>query len=181
MKDDIRIIKQIGIISNGETGWQKELNVVSINEGPFQYDLREWSLDHSNYRNGISFENDEATVLLAVLKECFKDGGEGISLDQFPEALPDLKKPGQVRFVLEEESADSSGDDTLLKFLSSENIDYVDKRSKGGALWIVGGHEFDNVMLKCKEMGYRFNFSEKGGRITKGNPGWYYRDKRQEE
>ena len=67
MKDDIRIIKQIGIISNGETGWQKELNVVSINEGPFQYDLREWSLDHSNYRNGISSENDEATVLLAVL------------------------------------------------------------------------------------------------------------------
>lgn len=181
MNDDVRIIRQIGIISNGETGWQKELNVVSVNGGPFQYDLREWSLDHGRSRNGISFDNSEATVLLAVLKDCFKDGGEGISLDQFPEALPYSNNPGQICLALEEESAVSSGDDALREFLRAEKIDYVDKRSKGGALWIAGGHEFDSLMLTCAEMGYKFFFSEKGGKVTKGASGWYLPAKRQEE
>ena len=52
MKEDIRVIKQIGTISSNEGNWQKELNIVSINNGPFVYDLREWSLDHTDSRNG---------------------------------------------------------------------------------------------------------------------------------
>ena len=177
MKDDIRILKQIGLISNGDSGWQKELNVVSVNNGPVLYDLREWSLDHSNYRYGISFENDEATVLLAVLKECFKDGGEGISIDQFPKAIAEDNAQGQIRLVVEEPGINVQ-DANLIDFLKSNSIEYVDKRQKGGALWILGGHDLDDVMVKCGEMGYKFFFSEKGGKITKGKPGWYLRAKR---
>ena len=49
MKEDIRVIKQIGTISDNKDGWQVDLNIVSVNNGPFQYDLRKWSLDHMSY------------------------------------------------------------------------------------------------------------------------------------
>ncbi len=65
-----------------------------------------------------------------------------------------------------------------MDFLNAKGIEYIDKRMKGGALWIIGGHELDSVMLTCGEMGFKFFFSEKGGKITKGAPGWYLRAKR---
>ena len=173
MKDDIRVIKQLGIITSGEGNWQKELNIVSVNNGPFRYDLREWSLDHSSFRNGISFENEEAQVLLAVLKECFKDGGEGISIEAYPAAQPTEKPAATKAPVMPAEEPLSSSDDALYALLKEQGIEFIDKRDKGGALWIVGGHEYDSVMEACGKLGYKFYYSEKGGRITKGKPGWY--------
>ena len=172
MKDDIRVIKQLGIITSGEGNWQKELNIVSVNNGPFRYDLREWSLDHSSFRNGISFENEEAQVLLAVLKECFKDGGENITIDAYPEAHPAEKTTESITPVVQAKEP-SPSDGALYMLLKEQGIEFTDKRDKGGALWIVGGHEYDPVMAACSKMGYKFYYSEKGGRITKGKPGWY--------
>ncbi len=177
MKDDIRVVRQIGTISSGEGNWQKELNIVSINNGPFVYDLREWSLDHTSHRNGITFENEEAKVLLAVLKECFKDGGESISIEQYSEAYK-VNKTGQIEFVLTQEENTKGTDEALYALLKENGVEYTDKREKGGALWIVGGHELDKVMAACGELGYKFYFSEKGGRITKYQPGWYLPSKK---
>lgn len=177
MKDDIRVIKQIGTISSGEGNWQKELNIVSVNSGPFSFDLREWSLDHASYRDGITFDNEEAMVLLAVLKECFKNGGEDITIDLYPWAYK-ADKSGQIEMILDQPKSDQS-DDELFCYLAEKGLEYIDKREKGGALWIVGGHELDEVMLACAELGYKFFYSEKGGRITKNLPGWYLRGKRQ--
>ena len=176
MKEDIRVIKQIGTFSDPECTWQKELNIVSINNGPFKYDLREWSLDHASFKNGVSFENDEAKVLLAILKECFKDGGEDITIDLYPGAYK-ADKDGQVTMIIEPTDPDEDGnaDEVLFDFLKERHIEYTDKREKGGALWIVGGHELDELMMACGELGYKFLYSEKGGRITKGQPGWYLR------
>ena len=61
--------------------------------------------------------------------------------------------------------------DTMIKFW-----DEKDNREKGGALWIVGGHEFDEVIEACEDLGFHFIFTEKGGRVTKGLPGWYLRN-----
>ncbi len=176
MKDDIRVIKQVGTISSGEGSWQKDLNIVSVNNGSFIYDLREWSLDHSAYKDGISFDNEEAKVLLAVLKECFKDG-DGISINQFPEAYTADNKIGQMKLVVEQPKPEQD-DASLYNLLKEKGISYTDKRDKGGALWVVGSHELDNVMIACGELGYKFYFSEKGGRITQGQPGWYLPSKK---
>ena len=173
MKGDIRVVKQIGTISSGEGNWQKELNIVSINNGPLKYDLREWSLDHTSSRNGVSFENEEAKVLLAILKECFKEGEEEITIDEYPEAYK-VDKTGQFTFVdTESKSDEDTSDEELFKLLKEKGVEYTDKRDKGGALWIIGDHELDETMNACAELGYKFYFSEKGGRITKRQPGWY--------
>lgn len=174
MKGDIRVVKQIGTITSGEGNWQKELNIVSINDGPLKYDLREWSLDHATSRNGISFEDEEAKALLAVLKECFKDGEE-ITIDMFPAAYK-VDETGQMVFA--EENADEGmkiPDEELFKLLKEKDIEHIDKREKGGALWIVGGHELDEIISACEEMGYKFLYSEKGGKATKHQAGWYLR------
>ncbi len=173
---DIRIIMPVGTISSGTGNWQKELNIVSIDDGPFQYDLREWSLDHTSTGDGISFSNDEALVLSALLKECFKEGEE-IDFSQ----LEQKHKAGFGQTMMPEinnEPASSQDDSALFDILKKNNLEYSDKRPKGGALWIVGDHALDKVMMECLEHGYKFYFSEKGGRVTKGAPGWYLMSKK---
>ena len=64
-------------------------------------------------------------------------------------------------------------DSLLFDLLEKEGIPYVDNREKGGALWIVGGHELDAVINACENLGFHFLYTEKGGRVTKGWPGWY--------
>ena len=61
---DIRIIKTVCALSETTEGWQKELNIVSVDGGPFQYDIREWRLDHFDYRDGISLDEKEAAELM---------------------------------------------------------------------------------------------------------------------
>lgn len=171
MKKDIRIIKKIGVIASGTNGMQKELNVVSTEDGPIQYDFREWTLDHADYGDGISFDSDEARALFAVLKECFKNGGEDISIVDLPGGFT-VDGTGQVGFDGKPDDGMASDED-LIQLLQERGIKYVDKRKNGGALWITGGHELDNIMIACGELGYTFFFTEKGGRVTKNQPGWY--------
>ncbi len=172
MKENIRVIKHIGTLTSGEGNWQKELNVVTINNGPFVYDLREWSLDHTAHRNGLSFGDQEAQVLLAILKECFKDGEESISIEQFPDSII----PNKTNQSNEETNAaisEECSDEKLFMLLKNQGVEFTDKRANGGSLWIVGGQELEGVVDACNELGYKFFFSEKGGKVTKKKPGWY--------
>lgn len=178
MKSDIRIIKHVGTISSGEGNYQKELNIVSINEGAFCYDLREWSLDHSSFRNGISLKNEEAAELLALLKECYKGEGEDLLQEKHSEKTGPVL-PIQLDLAIpQKDDNNENTDEKLYAFLKSKRIRYIDKRAKGGALWIIGGHELDSIIMECAGLGFKFYYSEKGGRISKGKPGWYYQGKR---
>lgn len=50
---------------------------------------------------------------------------------------------------------------------------YVDKRNSGGALWIIGGHELDKFVKKCRRKGVKFTFKASGGRATQGKAAWW--------
>ena len=50
MEIKIDIKKKLGCLSTRKSGWSKEVNIVSWNEGLAKYDIREWSPDHR--RNG---------------------------------------------------------------------------------------------------------------------------------
>lgn len=64
-------IKQnIGIISsNDKSGWNKELNLVSWNEGDPKYDIRDWNKDHTKMSRGITLTEDELASLVAIAAE----------------------------------------------------------------------------------------------------------------
>ena len=57
------ITKTIGVLSTSEKGWTKELNLVSWNDRPAKYDLREWSPDHQTMSKGITLSKEEMAVL----------------------------------------------------------------------------------------------------------------------
>lgn len=63
------IAKHIGVLSQSEKGWTKELNMVSWNERDPKYDIRDWSPDHTKMSKGITLNEDELEKLKDLLKE----------------------------------------------------------------------------------------------------------------
>ncbi|WP_406944165.1 hypothetical protein ACJA3J_12340 [Halobacillus sp. SY10] len=64
-------------------------------------------------------------------------------------------------------------EDSLVEELRGMDLQFIDKRRKGGCLWVVGGAELDSVMNKFAGRGIRFIFKPNGGRATKKKPGWF--------
>ncbi len=61
------IEKTIAVLSTSAKGWQKELNLVSWNNRPAKYDLREWSPDHSKMGKGVTLSEEELQALKDAL------------------------------------------------------------------------------------------------------------------
>ncbi|KOY82171.1 DUF4145 domain-containing protein [Lysinibacillus macroides] len=65
----------------------------------------------------------------------------------------------------------------LIQYLEEHNLSYIDKRDKGGALWVIGGWEINKFLLELKKHKIYFRFSKKGGRVTKNKPAWFLLNK----
>lgn len=57
------IVEHVGVLSENDKGWKKELNLVSWNEREAKYDLRDWSDDHTRMSKGITLTEDELVKL----------------------------------------------------------------------------------------------------------------------
>ncbi|MCK5764324.1 MAG: hypothetical protein KAH05_09405, partial [Clostridiales bacterium] len=60
------VVKKIGVLSKSETGWQRELNVISWNERPAKYDIRDWAPDGEKMSKGITISDEEMDKLLEL-------------------------------------------------------------------------------------------------------------------
>jgi hypothetical protein len=61
------IVMQIGVLSQSNSGWVKELNLISWNERPPKYDIRDWSADHSQMGRGVTLSREELLALRDLL------------------------------------------------------------------------------------------------------------------
>lgn len=61
------IIEHIGVLSTSEKGWRKEVNVISWNDGPAKYDVRDWSPDHDKMSKGVTLTPQEFIQLKELL------------------------------------------------------------------------------------------------------------------
>lgn len=61
------IVKELGLVSEGSTGWNKELNLISWNGREPKYDLRDWSPEHAKMGKGITLSADELRGLKELL------------------------------------------------------------------------------------------------------------------
>ncbi len=136
-------------------GLEKNSILFPSTEAPLCYDIRDWALDYSSHGEGFSMDSVAAGRLMNYLQVCYQNGFD--------------------MGTAEMESIQAKADQVEL-YLIQNQIEYIDKRKNGGALWVVGGHELDSVMLKASEVGYKFQFSDKGGKVTKHQPGWYYKN-----
>ena len=56
------LVDKIGVVSEGNNGWNKELNLISWNEREPVYDIRTWSSDHEKMGKGVTISVAEAKV-----------------------------------------------------------------------------------------------------------------------
>ena len=61
------IEKHIGVISTSQNGWTKELNLVSWNERPAKFDIRDWDENHEKMSRGITLTEDEMNKIVALV------------------------------------------------------------------------------------------------------------------
>ena len=59
----------IQVLSTKESGWKKEINIVSWNKRPAKLDIREWNADRSKMKKGITLNREEALLLKKTLEE----------------------------------------------------------------------------------------------------------------
>ena len=61
------IIQELGVISEGNKGWRRELNLISWNDGEPKYDIRGWAPNHEKMGKEISLRADELDALKNLL------------------------------------------------------------------------------------------------------------------
>ncbi|RRD95704.1 hypothetical protein EII17_02735 [Clostridiales bacterium COT073_COT-073] len=63
------IKETIGVLAESVKGWTKEVNLVSWNDKPAKYDIREWDPLHQKMGKGITFTAEEMIKLRDLLNE----------------------------------------------------------------------------------------------------------------
>ena len=63
------IQENFGEISKSSNGWSKELNLVSWNDRPAKFDIRDWDEDHQKMGKGITLSIDEVRELKKILND----------------------------------------------------------------------------------------------------------------
>ncbi|WP_226669813.1 YdbC family protein [Metabacillus litoralis] len=61
------IIENIAILSEGQKGWKRELNLISWNDREPKYDIRDWDSSHEKMGKGLTLSKDELVQLKGIL------------------------------------------------------------------------------------------------------------------
>ncbi len=64
-----QIHRHLGSLSVSKTGWSKEVNIVSWNDGRPRLDIREWDPEHEKMSRGVGLTGEETENLRALLKD----------------------------------------------------------------------------------------------------------------
>ena len=68
---------------------------------------------------------------------------------------------------------EKGNDDALMNAVMAGGFEFVDRRSAGGNLWIIGGRKLDARMKTLEKLGYKFKFKQGGGKATKHKDAWW--------
>ena len=63
------IVKEIAVLSTGDCGYTKEINLISWNGKEPKYDIRSFSPNREKCGKGITLNADEAAALLKALQK----------------------------------------------------------------------------------------------------------------
>ena len=68
------MVKKIAVLSMSDSGYAKEINLISWNGNEPKYDIRSFSPNHEKCGKGITLTADEAAALLKALQEELNSG-----------------------------------------------------------------------------------------------------------
>ena len=90
-----------------------------------------------------------------------------------PRVLPEAVEQQVIPGMEQEPSKRVNTSSNIIDFLKRRDVHFVDKRSNGGALWLIGGSELKPIISEAEKLGLHFRFKKEGGKATKGAPGWW--------
>lgn len=61
------IINELGVVSESNRGWRKELNRISWNGREPKYDIRDWAPDHEKMGKGVTLTEQELRKLKVLI------------------------------------------------------------------------------------------------------------------
>lgn len=61
------IIEHIGVLSENNKGWKKELNLISWNDLEPKYDIRDWDQSHEKMGKGVTLSKEELDKLKELI------------------------------------------------------------------------------------------------------------------
>lgn len=83
--------------------------------------------------------------------------------------VTDYPKPGSVSTV-----GSVGTSENLTGFLKNKGLEVVDKREKGGALWVIGDKGIDPILKETRKLfGALWTYSERGGGATQHRSAWF--------
>ncbi len=88
--------------------------------------------------------------------------------DQAQQATPPSRTTAAFQSVDEKEAL-------VYWVFQNHGFELVDKRSKGGSLWVVCGPEYRPLMKKLSDFGIYFTFTKNGSASSGYRPSWYCR------
>ncbi|NLC26583.1 MAG: hypothetical protein GX777_08195 [Fastidiosipila sp.] len=82
--------------------------------------------------------------------------------------LQNLSKP-----AVENEGINKSD---LVQLIENYGLEYKDKRDSGGAIWVIGGRELNNIMINLSNLGFHFKYKRGGGRSSNYRDAWWSKE-----
>jgi hypothetical protein len=148
------------------------LNKKTDTTGEIYFDLIEYELEQMDLDNLDDYEYDVGDEFVQTATFEVLDG-------KTPEEIPKeiMTDPVKLLKWIDEHSvekiAETKPNSLIIDLINEANVDYIDHRSKGGRLWIFGGCELSDFVLKCEESGFSFHFKEGGAKATDGFDTWW--------
>ena len=67
-----------------------------------------------------------------------------------------------------------SSNDPVLDLIRESGFEFVDKRPKGGCLWVIAGEEEGKSLAEqSKKLGVELAYTARGGKVSGSRPAWY--------
>ena len=63
------IKETLGVLSENNKGWSKELNLISWNDREAKFDIRDWAPEHEKMGKGVTLSRDELIKLREILND----------------------------------------------------------------------------------------------------------------
>lgn len=119
-----------------------------------------------------------SVVRWKIKKRYMKEATGQISLDHAIECNEKTTIIEPQRTIADQIPLDKNSFD-IISFLQDSKIPFVDKRAKGGCLWIIGGDELKPIVEQCGRRNVVFQYKADGSRSTGGHPAWWLKDNSQ--
>lgn len=73
--------------------------------------------------------------------------------------------------------SDSEKKDILIEYLQKHNLEYIDKRHKGGSIWVIGDKRIGPILKPLEDLGMYFRYKAVGGRTSRFRAAWFWYEK----